>query len=284
MIKLYYWTQINKKKQNFGDLLSKYIVENISLSKVQLIDPSSKKYKLLFKHYFAIGSILCRANKNSIVWGSGIIKKDEDIKKAKFLAVRGPKTRKRLIELGYNVPKVYGDPGILTSIFYHKEADKDSYKKYEFGIIPHYVDFDKINNKLKDIPEILVINLMTSNVEDVLDKILSCRKIISTSLHGVIVAQSFEIPAIWLKYGDSLAGDDIKFYDYYESIGINYPDSKYFDFESINSISKIFEAYFKYSLPNNKTVKNTQINLVKNCPFISNKRKKYIIKSILNKQ
>jgi len=266
MIKLYYWSKDDSKKHNFGDLLSRFVVEKISKRKVRLINPSNRWYSKVFKHYFAIGSILCRANQNSIVWGSGIIKVDENVKKAKFIAVRGPKTRKRLLELGYKVPKVYGDPGLLTNLFYQP---KNIVKKFKVGVIPHYVDYNEIKENYKNENEVLVINLMCNSVEEVIDKMLSCEKIISTSLHGVIVAHSYKIPALWLKYSDKLAGDDVKFYDYYESVEINYPLAKYFQYDSLDTLKEVFENYRTKELPSITNLHFVQKGLIKSCPFIS---------------
>lgn len=272
-IKLYYWSDPSTEKHNFGDLLSKYIVEKTSNKKVRLINPSSRWYKKILKHYFAIGSILCRANKNSIVWGSGIIKKDEKVKPAKFVAVRGPETRKRLVELGYNVPKVFGDPGLLTPLFY---MPKNIKKRYKLGIVPHYVDYQEIKKNYENNSEVLIIDLMCHKVEDVINKVTQCEKIISSSLHGVIIAHSYNIPAIWLKCGDKLSGDDIKFYDYYKSLNINYPTPKYFNYKT-KDVDTLFKEYTNVSLPNLININNLQKGLIESCPFISKISKKKLL-------
>ena len=77
IIQLFYWSEIKfiyKDKENYGDLLSKYLVENISGKKVKWVQPKKQPwYKIDKKNYLAIGSILPHASKNSIIWGSGII-------------------------------------------------------------------------------------------------------------------------------------------------------------------------------------------------------------------
>src|SRR5690606_8857665 len=120
-------------------------------------------YKWDKTHYATIGSILHHVTKDSIVWGSGIIDKQQPIEKADFLAVRGPHTREFLLELGYECPEVYGDPALLLSKHYYPEIEK----KYKIGIIPHYHDYKIISETYKDEPEILVIDLMTLDVEEV---------------------------------------------------------------------------------------------------------------------
>ena len=86
-----------KEKENYGDLLSKYLVEKISGRPVKWIHPKKQPwYKLNKKNYLAIGSILHHATKNSVVWGSGIIDQKHKVAQADFRAVRGPRTREYL--------------------------------------------------------------------------------------------------------------------------------------------------------------------------------------------
>jgi pyruvyltransferase len=70
-------------------------------------------------------------------------------------------------------------------------------KKNEIGIIPHYLDlaYFKVNYS----KEYKIIDLTTNDVEGIITEICSCKKILSTSLHGIIVAQAYNIPALWIK-------------------------------------------------------------------------------------
>ena len=119
--------------------------------------------------------------------------------------------------------------------------------------------------------------MICNSIEEVIDKMLSCERIISTSLHGVIVAHSYKIPALWLKYGDKLAGDDIKFYDYYESVGINYFSAKFFHYKSLDTINELFENYKEEALPKLNNIQNIQKGLINSCPFISSRRKSKVL-------
>ena len=144
-IPLFYWSEIKfifKKKENYGDLLSKYLVEKISGKEIKWVHPKKQPWhKWDKKNYVTIGSILHHASKDSIVWGSGIIDNEQTLAKADFLAVRGPQTRKILLDLGYDCPEVYGDPALLLPKYYHPEVNK----KYKLGIIPHYHDFNSVS-------------------------------------------------------------------------------------------------------------------------------------------
>lgn len=56
-----------------------------------------------------------------------------------------------------------------------------------------------------------------------IDELCSCDCVISSSLHGLIIAEAYGIPTLWVKFSDEINGDDFKFYDYYASIGLSVP-------------------------------------------------------------
>jgi pyruvyltransferase len=266
-IRLFWWNEIkmmNKKHENFGDLLGKYLVEKISKKTVVWALPSKFSLWNYFEPiYVTIGSILANVNENCIVWGSGIISKDYVIKKAKFIAVRGPQTRKHLVNQGFEVPEIYGDPALLLPDFYSPNINKI----YKYGVVPHYNDYKLISQLYKDQKDILVIDLMTNNIEVVTDLILQCEKIISTSLHGLIVSHAYRIPAIWVQFSNKLFGDGIKFLDYFESVKIKpYIPSVNSDRIMIEQIEQLFLK--NTSLPNEEEVNKLKVNLMNVCPFI----------------
>lgn len=83
------------------------------------------------------------------------------------------------------------------------------------------------------------MNLKTKDIEFVVDEIISCEYILSTSLHGVIVAQAYDIPTLWIKHND-INTDGIKFYDYFDSVGIK----PYDGFEDYESLINDYESAF----------------------------------------
>ena len=101
-IALFWWNEVKlqgKSKENYGDLVGKYLVEKISGKKIVWVNPKKISLRFLFHPiYVTAGSILAHVNKKCIVWGSGIISKMHSVNSAKFLAVRGPQTRNFLIE------------------------------------------------------------------------------------------------------------------------------------------------------------------------------------------
>ncbi|CAM4096038.1 polysaccharide pyruvyl transferase family protein [Gillisia limnaea] len=265
-IPLFYWSEIKfifKKKENYGDLLSKYLVEKISGKEIKWVHPKKQPwYKWDKTNYVTIGSILHHASKDSIVWGSGIIDKEQVISKADYRAVRGPQTRKYLLELGYSCPEVYGDPALLLPKYYHPAVKK----KYKLGIIPHYHDFKFVLENYKNDPEILVIDLMTLDVEEVTRQILSCEKTISSSLHGVIVSHAYGIPSIWVEFSNKIFGDGIKYRDYLESVELAFYQAEFLDRKlSLKEIESLFEKYG--GMPDEGKVEKLCDGLMRDCPF-----------------
>lgn len=265
-IRLFWWNERiiqGKSKENYGDVLGKYLVEKISGKNVVFAWP--KKFSIFdwfSPIYVTIGSIIHNANPKCIVWGSGIINQEIEIKKARFVAVRGPQTRKYLLNFGYEVPEIYGDPAILLPYFFNPEIKK----KYKIGIVPHYNDYKVIANWHADSQDIVVIDLMTNDVEAKTIEFLECEKIISSSLHGVIIAHTYNIPAVWQKVSDKVFGDDIKYQDYLESVQLECykPEIKTTPF-SPEDIERIFQDY--PSLPNQEVMQQLRKGLMEVCPF-----------------
>lgn len=263
-IRLFWWSEpllMGKPKENYGDLLGKYLVEKISNKTVQFAHPKRNSFKNIFQPiYVTIGSILAHVNKKCIVWGSGIINENQIVKPAKFLAVRGPETRNVLIGQGYDVPEIYGDPAILLPDYYFPEVIKE----HKLGIIPHYVDYNEVVELFKDHKDFVIIDLMTNDVEYTTKQILQCECIISSSLHGIIVSHAYGIPAIWTKFSDRLFGDNVKFKDYFKSVLI-----KPYIPLTIESLNTGFDKLFgsTNALPNPNQLDNLKNGLMRVCPF-----------------
>lgn len=128
------WIVPNSDNQNTGDYISKIIVESMC-SKLG-IDINKKVAKT--EHLYAIGSILM-GYQDMVVWGSGfgydktvsstfkLYKLLHKIRNQKIdvRAVRGPETRRILINMGYSCPDVYGDPAVLLPIFLSEKHKKE---------------------------------------------------------------------------------------------------------------------------------------------------------------
>jgi hypothetical protein len=113
----------------------------------------------------------------------------------------------------------YGDTGLLAAKWYQPPQDK----KYEMGIVPHYVDQFRIANRYGKVKGVRILNVFDT-VEKFIDDLVSCKKIVSSSLHGLVLAEAYRIPNLWAKFSDSILGDNTKYYDHLLSVGLKLRD------------------------------------------------------------
>ncbi|MCX6990704.1 MAG: polysaccharide pyruvyl transferase family protein [Chlamydiae bacterium] len=213
---LYYWDA--KKFVNFGDYLSVKIVEKMIQGPVEIY---KKNPEIIRQKLLALGSILYFAEEGDVLWGTGARSGKMEVYKFSGLdvrSVRGPLTRQFLIEnFGITVPEIYGDPALLLPYLF-PEFQKKHNPTYEYLIIAHFSD-------VKMFPKSEYRNVVyaTDPWDEVIEKILDSKFVISSSLHGIIVAEAYGIPARWLRVskGEPL----FKFHDYY--LGTNRAPSTY---------------------------------------------------------
>lgn len=219
-VNLDYWDESN----NLGDILSPVVV-NYMLG-LKNIKPDVRIDKK--KHLYAIGSVLTAGIQDATVWGSGVLnaKLTYRLEKRRLdvRAVRGPVTRAILLDYGYSVPEVYGDPAIIMPEIY-KAVPLKNRKKY--GLITHK---DYILNEKYEENKIVRLNICTDDYQRFLDQLVSVDIVISSSLHGIILAEAYGVPAILLKPQI----DIVKYYDYYYS-------TKRIDFPMADSIEKAMQ-------------------------------------------
>ena len=193
---------------NFGDLITPWLIEKMTGKQAVLSSGNEP-------HYVAIGSILAYVKPSSIVWGTGcfgIEQKSQIQANAKYLAVRGPLTRNKLTTQGVKCPSIYGDPALLVPEYYWPENISIT---YELGIVLRHSEGKWLPKVNKD--GVKVIYLRNDNVEETILEILSCRRIVTTSLHGLILADAYRIPNAWIT-SESPYGKDFKYWDYFLSV------------------------------------------------------------------
>ena len=206
------------KHGNFGDEASPDIVSKLSGLKVRPVISGDNKL-------LAVGSILHRMSPGDVVWGSGIKAPDAldhiPVSDVEIVAVRGPLTVEALKRNGWDVSGITElfDPGILLAGLYAKElAAYDASRNDAFGpvrIIPHFRDELVLRRNHPDWASSFVT--VDCHPLDMLKRLKGAEKVISSSLHGVIFAESLGIPAVWLA---SVGGEgSYKFLDYYASSG-----------------------------------------------------------------
>ena len=222
------------KLDNMGDLLNVYILRDIFgyqasrqmpiTCSISCIGSGLGLYTLTDNHFINVGLKISGIIFPTVhIWGTGFVRNNINKpfyrKNMVFCALRGEMTKKKVEDItGKKLGNItLCDGGILASELLHKKPET----KYDVGIIPHFRQNEsafvkRLKNKYSNS---LVINLK-EDVIKVIKDIGSCDTIISSSLHGIIVADSFHIPNIHLNVTHGMRGDGFKFDDYYTSFGI----------------------------------------------------------------
>ncbi len=218
-LKLHFYRSSNGIR-NFGDELSPLFVEMASNRNVELSTVANCDIVSLGSIFEGVAKKLyqrkLKFNFNPIhIWGTGLISTNDINKKIidrnfHIHAVRGRLTQKKL-EIDV---QALGDPGLLSKFLIPKQE-----KKIKILIVPHiaHKDLDSITKLHHSINSSTVADLSDDPLK-VLKLIASSDIVISSSLHGLICADSFGIPNIRLNVGQSLKGGDFKFNDYYSSV------------------------------------------------------------------
>lgn len=204
-VNLYYWT--HAAGDNVGDLISLVLVREIVESFGLDFDQRVRRTHKLF----AVGSILEQAVPHATVWGSGLrhpVVSPTNVA-LDVRAVRGPLTRDALLHGGIACPEVFGDPAILLPRFYRPKPAR----RRAFLVIPHFLrECELLQRHPGD-----CISTLTSDWQGFVDAIAGADLVISGSLHGIVLAEAYGVPAILL--ASAADRDRFKYDDYYQGTG-----------------------------------------------------------------
>jgi len=174
---------------NVGDTLTPIILEYFTKHKAEWV-PTTEPGKLLL-----CGSILESVLPGDTVLGAGEYRDvSNDLSEVRVLALRG--------KLSGKAPH-YGDPGILLPFMYKPKIKKTK----AVGYTPH------VWNQ-KNYVEYIDVNLPWKQF---VDEVLACKKIISSSLHGIVISTAYGIPCEWVHY-PKIPGAKTKYQDYLTGI------------------------------------------------------------------
>lgn len=207
-----------KRINNFGDLIGPLIVnEVVKRKKIRHAERFTPNKRLL-----TVGSILHFAKNQDTIWGTGRNGKIADelhrFEELDVRAVRGPLTREFLLGKGIDCPEIYGDPALLLPEFFENFKVMSRTKEYDLTIIPNLNDLETFR-KYSD----AVIH-PCGRLESIIERIVKSRFVVGSSLHAIIVAESFGVPARLIE-GNSES--PFKYEDYYLGTGrLGYTSSK----------------------------------------------------------
>lgn len=158
-----------------------------------------------------VGSLLefLTDSHQAAIWGAGLMEdRAHPLPRVTVLAVRGPLTAERI---GVTKEPAYGDPGILVSRHLPRPSNDE-----RVAVVPHghhRGNADLTAMLVADADRVNVINVHQRAVAAIRD-IARSSVVLTTSLHGLITADSYGIPAVWTTLDPPLTGGDFKFRDY----------------------------------------------------------------------
>lgn len=195
-----YWFD---ERKNFGDLITPLIIKANGFTAV---NGQPDEATLI-----STGSVLQGLSENfsGTIIGSGLIREQKKtFPRATILSVRGHYTRQCL---GLDNTTSLGDPGLLASDYVHETT-----KKFKVGLVPHYVDaqLPAIHQLQSNYPNELTVIDVAQSPMAVMSQISACEYILSSSLHGLVLADSYHIPCAWVELSDKVIGQGFKFRDY----------------------------------------------------------------------
>jgi pyruvyltransferase len=190
-LELIYWRPA--QGDNFGDFLSQVITTKVLADAGYFIGEGTIRPQRLL----AIGSILHLARDDDHVWGSGVNGKiGEDHYRFKRLdvhAVRGPRTREFLMKRGIPTPEIYGDPALLLPELLPGRFQRSG--DLPFVVVPNLHDLPLVRTFRNVVSPVLPWNLCVQ-------QILRGRFVIASSLHGLIIAEAYGLPARLLRLSE----------------------------------------------------------------------------------
>lgn len=156
------------------------------------------------------------------VWGSGFLypptsRPERLYRCLDVRAVRGAMTLGRLMAITVEPLDgvALGDPGL----FARELIDFPSVpKRHRLGLVPHFLDRGSPCLKNVNVPDAFVLDVAWESSR-FLTELASCEAVASSSLHGLVVADSLGIPNIRLTMGGAAKIGDWKFDDYYSAFG-----------------------------------------------------------------
>lgn len=171
--------------------------------------------------------------------------------------------------MGLDLNKVaLGDPGLLASRFYQP---KNKHTK-KYCLICHKLDYERLHELFGK--QIDVISMATNDITGIFEIINKYEFVLSTSLHGIIFAHSFGIPAAHVELNNVGSKENFKFKDYYSVLDIDYFNHKIDITKGIEQFNSIIENKNKY-LPTKERILAIQNKLLEAKPTNAELNKQY---------
>ena len=199
--RVHWWRGSRPENQsNYGDELNEYVLRVLG---IDFVRTPPKEAELVL-----IGSILEHLPQGwtGTVCGAGKLRENStvDLSQATVLALRGRLTAAS-VGLAAGTPLVLGDPALLVPRWVRQFP-----ARFDLGIVPHWSD----TTLHERFPYGQLISPLDPPTK-VITRIAQCKRIISSSLHGIVVADAYGIPRQAELFPQaSIEGGDFKYRDY----------------------------------------------------------------------
>ena len=205
-VKAYWWTE----QDNFGDRLAPLLLKHFA-------NLDSEWSPVSHALITSIGSVLEHIPPlwDGYILGSGKLFEFSRLhlhtKTAKIISIRGPLSAQ-------GVPGTFalGDPGLIAN-----ELVGPQEKLWDLGIIPHWQDVELAPRFLALIKPPFTTKVINAGDDPltVVKQIGACRRVVTSSLHGMVVADAFGLPRrVEICSAMEKDGGVFKFRDYSASI------------------------------------------------------------------
>jgi pyruvyltransferase len=187
-------------RPNFGDDLNPYLFSKLANRGVQLCRNSNKK------RFLGMGSILARTDARCKVLGSGLLdpKSPPTAAPISVVSLRGQSSADAT---GWK-PAMLGDPAVLCETMFPQSRQTI----HPFGFVPHHSEVEAARRAT---PRNWLLIDPCMHPLRLIKALCTCERILSRSLHGLILADAYRVPNSWLAPTDEMHGGKFKFGDYY---------------------------------------------------------------------
>lgn len=220
-------------ESNFGDMLSPEVVACAAGEGSKVAHAPLKSASIV-----AIGSLMERVQRKKAmraglnlgrplhVWGSGFLAPGPPCG-TRFIRIHALRGRLSLERMKGAPECALGDPGLLASLAFPELKWESKEARNTIVVAPHLHDPHSRTwgrRIAQMFPEYEPRHVhLGANLGDLIAEISRAACVVSSALHPIIVAHSYQVPCLWVDVGDSRAhpGGTYKFEDYYSAIDLS---------------------------------------------------------------
>lgn len=249
-------SRFGESSENFGDNLMHDLLDGLFGVKVRYVKHSAAELlgvgSILDSYYRrkrgnAVPLLSQRKWRTLHVWGSGFMDEHSSAlwpQRLQYHAVRGPLTARRIAK-----PDIaQGDPALLLPLIWPGSKEK----RLKIGVIPHFATLRTFRDRYENsLPKSWAVIDLLQHPRQICEMISACDAVISSSLHGLIVADAYNVPSLWTVPDSEIKGDGFKFRDFEAQRGVSLPASRGFDQVLLSGVR---EDNFSVAPPSSQTV------------------------------